>query len=447
MTRAEELLRSTTRAIASSVHDVPPLRLESATDELPSSGRRLPRHHGPGRPGRWLPWLAPVASVVVVMAVAIALVIVKDVQNGPPTPRATQATPATANGVPEYYVAWMQADQPYLVVGDTVTGAIVATVMSPSGVYLDSVYGTAADDRTFIVTGDRPRDASAGTQWYLLRITPGSRTAARLTPLPIPVRQAPAGVAISPDGTKLAVAVGGTSAVLRIYSVATGALQRSWSAPTGQITAVKSQPGSWQFNAMVLRWSADGSELAFTWNAAAIRGLYATTPNGNLLASSTMLAAIGTTHTPAGTAVTCNATQGWDLFVGAKGWAVGCAATWQAAATPSSSGPSPAGTGKCASGHPVTFGIDVQSPYGSDGTGNTQVLQLALAAECSGQVQPEDGAYIGWANADASILIGSVLRNGRSQFGIFRGDHFTPLPALPISVPIPTGRLIGTDAW
>jgi hypothetical protein len=67
--------------------------------------------------------------------------------------------------------------------------------------------------------------------------------------------------------------------------------------------------------------------------------------------------------------------------------------------------------------------------------------------ECSGQVQAGDGAYIGWSNADGTVMIGSLVWNGHSRFGIFRGGHFTPLPALPISMPAPAGILPGTDAW
>jgi DNA-binding beta-propeller fold protein YncE len=437
------------------------LRLESAVDELPSSGRPLPRQHASGRPGRWLPWLAPVASVVTVLAVVIALVIVKSIPNGHVSPPATKTTAAAAKGVPRYYVAWMRADRPYLLVGDAATGTAVATVASPSGVLLDSAYGTADDDRTFVVTGDRGHGASAGIQWYLLRITPGAKTSARLVTLPIPVRQAPAGVAISPDGTKLAVALAGTPAVLRIYSVATGALLRTWTAQAGQIAVVKGDqasaqvgqtevakgdPGSSPFTAMTLRWAPDNSTLAFAWNATEIRSIETTAPNGNLLASSP-LATIGTQYTPAGASVACDASQGWNLIAGAQGWAVICAGSWQAANAPSSSVRGTATSGNCAGSSPVTFGIDMQSPYGDNsGTKNSQVLRQPLATECSGQLLAGDGAYIDWSNA--SVMVGSLVTNGHSRFGIFSFDGtFTPLPALPISGPTPAGMPLGTDAW
>ena len=58
-----------------------------------------------------------------------------------------------------------------------------------------------------------------------------------------------------------------------------------------------------------------------------------------------------------------------------------------------------------------------------------------------------DGAYIGWASADGSAVIGSLMWDGHLRFGLFRDGQFTPLPPLPVSVPVPTGALIGTYDW
>jgi hypothetical protein len=77
-------------------------------------------------------------------------------------------------------------------------------------------------------------------------------------------------------------------------------------------------------------------------------------------------------------------------------------------------------------------------------------LPLNLAdnePECSPNPGYPDGAYIGWANADASVVIGSLIWDGHVRFGLFRDGRFTPLPALPVSVPVPTGVLIGTYDW
>jgi hypothetical protein len=446
VTKAEELLVSTTRAIASTVSDVPPLRLETAPDELRSANRgrpRRPRAHS--RLRRMRPWIAPLAAAVSVAAVALALVLIKNLPNGSGAPPAAKANSAALKDVPRYYVAYLQASTPYLMVGDTVTGKLVTTVMPPSGVFLDSVFGEAADDRTFVVTGERHDDGA--TQWYLLRVTPGASVPARLIPLPIPVRQQLAGVAISPDGTRLAVALAGTPAALRIYSVPAGKLLRSWTAASGQITAVQPQPGSWPFTELALRWSADGRRLGFTWNAAAIRVLPATAPSGSLLANSSELAAIGPRYTPGRGNVTCAARAGWSLIAGGSGivCAVGLPATSAQSAPVAGLSGVPSGGGACAGAQRSGYGF-VRETVSAQGSGNTPQL-LASVADCGGQGSPPGGAYIGWASADGSTLIGSLVWDGNSRFGVFRDGRFTLLPPLPVSMPVGAGVLIGTDAW
>ena len=434
MTRAEEAITSTTRAIASTVRDVPPLRLEPVPDKLRFSGQGPARPRARGWLGRWRPWLAPVTAAAVVVAVALALVIVRELPSGPAAPSGAQKD-AIMNGVPEYYVASMPDDRPGFVIGNTASGAIVGTVQSPSGVLLTAVYGGAADDRTFIVTGNGSNGANAGTQWYLLRITPGSKTAARLVPLPIPVHQPPAGVAISPDGTKLAIALRGTPAVLRVYSTVTGALLRNWSASSGQIMAVTSPPDSWGNPATALRWLPSGTGVVFAWNGKAIRVIPSTARDGNLLASATV-SLIGPVVPTTGITVTCDAAQGWEMiFPG-----IVCPGTWRAPGAPSSSASAPSG-GTCPFDQRVTFAFDVAFSLHGD------MREHGPVSECSYQVRPGDGAYIGWSNADGSVLIGSLVWDGHTRFGVFRGDSFTPLPAIPAPNTSATGIVLGAVAW
>jgi hypothetical protein len=432
MTTTEDRARAAMRAIAGTVNDAPPLRLAASTDLI-----QAPDKARPGRRRRRWSLLAPIAAAVTIVAVAVTLAIIRNIPNGgvagPPSatplagPSATSG--ATATGVPEYYVAWMQAD---LVVGNTFTGQAIATVGAPAGVFLEAVYGAAADDRTFIVTGQRPHGADAGTVWYLLRIDPGSGVRARLTPLPIPVRQGPAGAALSPDGTELAVALPGSPATLRVYSVATGALLREWSTTaSGELSAKKVPSGSWQFTAMVLRWSSDGRQLAFTWNASAIRVLDATAPDGDLIARSELDAgtAIGTGYGLDGVSNTCDAAQGWQPITVTQGAAAGqgtvCA-------------------GSAQFGNPQRNSIGFLRSYGNSHEG---VEGLESGSYCSAAAEPVSGAYIGWASADGSEVIGSQVCGRQSRFGIFRGSTFTPLPALPSSLPLPAGVMDGTVAW
>ena len=465
MITTEGRARAAMRAIGNTVHDAPPLRLAAARD-LPAApdevrfggqrtrrlGRRRPG--GADRPGtrggdrRWRSRVAPIAAAVTVAAVAISLVIIKNVPNGrvpPPSSAHSSAGPTSTHGiippgVPEYYVAWMQADTPYLLVGSTATGKLVGGVSEPRGVYLEGIYGAAADDRTFIAMGDRVHGPDAGTAaWYLLRIAPGARTPARLTPLPIPVRQDPAGIAISPDGTKLAVALAGSPATLRVYSIPTGKLLRTWSATVPGELAVEPasvSKGSEFTATKVLRWSSDARQLAFAWNSSAIRVLDATAPDGNLITRSRTLAAIGTTDVTGGS-FTCNASQGWQLI--ADGQGVVCAGSTQTKIPQTSPASSVQSAAECARSQRTFIGFLQE-------TGSTNGL-TDYESECSAQVEYPDGAYIGWANADGSTVIGSLLWNGHVRFGVFNSGRFTPLPALPVSVPVPTGILIGTYDW
>ena len=424
-----------------------------------AANRGLRRPGGAARPGgrgrggrrRWS-LLAPVAAVVTVVAVAVALAIIRDTPNGraaSSAPPAASASPANgpanaATGVPGYYVAWMQADTPYLVVGNTFTGQVVTTVKAPDGVSLDAAYGATADDRTFVVTGDRLHGPGAGTAWFLLRIAPGSSTPAQLTPLPVPVRQSPGGVALSPDGAEVAVALPGSPATVRVYSVATGGLLREWptTAP-GELTAEKVPSGSRQFTAMVLRWSSDGGQLAFAWDASAIRVLGGTAPDGDLIAGSRLLAAIGAAYATL-SSFTCRAAQGWQLITIAAGAGAGqgivCAGSAQTGrSTPCAS---PTDT-KCKYTQQNSIGF-MRTTHDSRGG---SYLGLDTGSDCPSQAKPGNGAYIGWANADGSEVIGSQVCAGQSRFGIFRGSKFTPLPALPASLPAPAGVLDGTVAW
>ena len=383
---------------------------------------------------------------------------IKNVPNGrvaSPSPSTTSTSlagkSASIPGVPEYYVAWMQADTPYLVVGDTATGKQVGQVAEPHGVYLEEIYGAAADDRTFIAMGDRLGGPDGGTAvWYLLRVDPGDRTPARLTEVSIPVRQNPAGVAISPDGTELAVALAGSPATVRIYSIPTGEVLRTWSATERGALAVESASaagGSSQFTAArVLRWSSDGRHLAFAWNSTAIRVLDASAPDGNLITSSSVVAAIGTTVNK-DSSLTCNASQGWQLVAGGHG--VICGGSMLVGApegTAATGGPCPARNGRTLIG----FLQETKNGPGAlpaNGQGALPANLLDFEAECSTHVSYPDGAYIGWANADASVVIGSLVWDGHVRFGLFRNGRFTALPALPVSVPVPTGVLIGTYDW
>ncbi len=256
MSREEDLIRSTTRAIAATVREVPPLRLSTATDEP----RRIGRHaREPRRPRGWL---VPAAAAAAVLAIALSLVLIRDIPNGRVAPP-TRPVPAV-DGVPAYYAGLAKTSDAetspeQIVVGQTVTGKRLATLAPPAGTTFAGITG-AADDRTFVVDTqpgslDPESEPWQPRTWYLLRIDPGSAHPARLTPLPIPGTAAGTnvmGIALSPDGTELAVGLQpdglndpGAPTYLRVYSVASGAALHRGSRPLPRMALVSrsSSPG------------------------------------------------------------------------------------------------------------------------------------------------------------------------------------------------------------
>jgi len=277
MSREEDLIRSTTRAIASTVREVPPLRLEPAAGELRPPARALRRlHGGSGHRSRWWSWGAPLTAAAVVVALAIALVLVRDIPNGsavPPNP----ATSTGPGGAPRYYVALTQFSgsmqfaagvqkdtvQDGIVVGDSLTGKRIAKFAPPADTTFQSVTA-AADDRTFVVfavsssSGSFAPFAKGATltgSWFEVKLAPGTAHPASLTPLPIkPWSWAPEhsvhdysipspgevfATALSQDGQELAVAdippvpAGDLDTAqnwqeVKVFSVATGRLLHDW---------------------------------------------------------------------------------------------------------------------------------------------------------------------------------------------------------------------------
>lgn len=73
--------------------------------------------------------------------------------------------------------------------------------------------------------------------------------------------------------------------------------------------------------------------------------------------------------------------------------------------------------------------------------------RMDVASECPSPTNPDNAASLGWASADGSVIIGSEVCAGHARFGIFSGGGFTPLPALPISLPVRARVLDGTFAW
>jgi hypothetical protein len=456
MNTTEDRARAAMRAIAWTVNDAPPLRLPRRHSAAPAPrARRL----------RWRLWIAPLAAAVAVIGIAVTLVVVRGTPSGRPAPAVTP-TPSTAVP-PRYYVALNQeqTDFPYsLVVGDTLTGAKVATVPAPPDGTFAGVTG-AADDRTFVVESEpgTPGDESASIAprtWSLLRIEPGSAHPARLTRLPIPVTTLGTDVeaiALSPDGSKLAVAVQpgyptdaiAAPAYLRVYSVATGALLRSWSTGDGNAAFGGPTYGVPDRND-VLSWRDDGSALSFisSWKVGArnpdgspvppgsaesskirvhttLRVLEIAGTGNDLIADSRLTWSMVTApYVRPGASPVC-----WsgstDLLVSPDGKVVVCAATDQFR------DPGIRGIG-CIGSKPWR---DLEFLELSASTGRRLTVLGKYPTNCTGG---QTAVYVLWVSQSGDAVIGYMgpspatvpgQRKLARRFGVFRQGRFTPLPA------------------
>jgi hypothetical protein len=249
MSPLEDKIRDTLRSEAARLGEIRPLRLPpgAATHEL----RAVPRAP---RVRRLRAWAAPAAAAAVVVLVAGTLVTLKALRNEPAAPLASSTPVASsspiaglssaAGGTPRYYVAlgWARIPDSYaIVVGDEQTGKTLATYPLPEGgaLYSGATSG-AADDRTFVVSAAPSNGAAGSPAWYLVRIFPGAADPVRITKLPIkfPAGEGVQGIALSGDGTELAVVSmpnnasfsAGVPLTLQTYAVAIGRLQHSWPA-------------------------------------------------------------------------------------------------------------------------------------------------------------------------------------------------------------------------
>jgi hypothetical protein len=265
MTMLEDRVRRAIHAKADEIPSgpPPPLRLP-ARRPRPAWGRLSARLSG----RRGLSLAALIAAALAVAAVIVAVFAVAGaIHLGAPTrPRPVVATSTP----PRYYVALILGSgygKPVkigtvgassllpsdAVVRVTATGQAVATIAPPRPYQqFDAVTG-AADDRTFVLAA--VRSGWAGTKFYLLRLGPGGHPG-RLIPLriPPPLTTNVTDLALSPDGTRLAIEGGAGKPSLFVFDLATGAT-RAW-LPEGIGTdATAGTQNS-------LSWTADGRTLA-----------------------------------------------------------------------------------------------------------------------------------------------------------------------------------------
>jgi hypothetical protein len=296
MTGVEDLLRSATREKATEIAPGSIPRLD--VGEL--AGRRARgRRQLPLRFARWPRLAVPLAAavaVVAVVALSIALPRVltgRDAIDGVTAPAPTAGGTAgttTGGAIPPYYIALTPASsQPSehplrITVRSTMTGAPVATVRAPAPYGTFSLVARGAGDDTFVV-GVQPwqppgEHARAGSPvWVtlmLLHFHPSTRSVS-FSVLPVPTVSLAAlqSVALSPDGTQLAVAVQASPTLLNlnVFSL-TGGRLRTWSlrgAQAGQWSIEDADAGaSGGPNPNAMSWLPDGRTLAF--NLAQLHG-------------------------------------------------------------------------------------------------------------------------------------------------------------------------------
>ena len=469
MNNAEGRIRAATRAVAGTVHEVRPLDLTRDPAGGPAVSQRRPQA---GRLRRLRSWGVPLAAAAAVLAIAATVVAVRDLPGGRPAPVTSPTRPAVPTatatrpaphpvapvpGVPEYYVTLDNAsNRPFnheyrdaspfqAVVGGTFTGARLTTVNPPAGSTFAGVTA-AADDRTFVLDAtpcSRPDTASlvCTRTWYLLRLAPGTSAPARLSRLPIPATAAGtqvAGMALSPDGSELAVALqpdadgpGQAAESLVLYSVATGAVLRTWTGPSGTIRT----PGGWSredsFTA-TLSWLADGHTLVFG-NETAVRTLDATGHGQDLISDSELVwSPSGDSGSPPGYRLSC---EGGEYVVD-TGATLVCAATGM---------PSPARhlTSACSDMWDNAMGF---VEYSTATRQLTRTLYLDQTT-CTGEVF----ADVYWASPSGGTLIG-LLNSApeknpagpqRNEVGVIANGRVSPL-SFPVASGVP---MLGATAW
>jgi hypothetical protein len=425
---------------------------------------RLPDREGRGRLARgwrgWPPWLTPLAAAAAVAAVLAATLTLS---GGPDrsSPHRTGQDALLASA-PRYYVVltstgpsrgWPRQAE----VRATRTGRIVTTLAAPrpdnafimvaaaSGVgrYVLAAQRMAIEHRATVglpvgvpVSGapatQRPGSVAvqvpAGPiRFYQLRISSSGQVSA-LSPLAVPALPAGAdlsGLALTPDGRKLAVATraGGPrpGPEIQVDTLATGA-QRVWTWPGAQPIA-ESLGGT----GSALSWAADDSTLAFP---RLIDGQYKvrlldTTAPGSSLAASRLVLSLNWTGR-----------QTSRRF--SHGRAVNNTDTFGALLTPDGSKIVVATVTQ--SMHPLT------SEFGfSEFSTRTGKVVAVLGRWQFTRRWPQQEQAVLWTNADGSTLLVLAHRPGVTlspttpepgavfpiEFGVLHGYRYTPLPGQP----------------
>jgi hypothetical protein len=415
MNQTEDLVRSTTRALAGTVRAVPPLPPlpEAPWRSEVTSGHRT-------RPA----WVAPLAAAAAVIVIAGGAVTASSLlaKSGTPRPSASGAATGGASagssaGVPPYYVA--VASSSLTVVRATWTGATLARITTSTPVA--GVAG-AADGQAFVLDEQR---STPGGSWvgqptfYLLRLTV-SGTEESLTRLAVPAipnGTVVSGLALSPDGSKLAVAVDSGSwpqarlMEIMTYTLATGAF-RSWT--TSGVTSADAPfgfTGSGVDGAQSISWTADSRTLAFGVRNTSYVGVRVldTAASGTGLMADSRLAVIERNFSDLGRSLRDAAPPYYfvscitDAMISMDGSAIVC-------------------------GYSTTVGKATTMGFAQYSTATGKMNEVVGLVHFEGQAPIGISLY--WVNSTGNIAIGTSETTGGGRVGVINGDTFTPLPGV-----------------
>lgn len=414
--------RAATRAAAAVItpDKLPPLRLDEAAE--------APYMHGRARRTRSA-WFAPLVAAAAVIIVIVGSVAVGSRLARSGSGQISNPTAPEQSDVPPYYVEVPNASS--AVVRATATGATLATIAT--GTPFAGVTG-AADDRTFVL--DAQRQVIGHTvKWqgqpafYLLRLSASGakESFTRLTVAPLPDGSAVTGLALSPDGRKLAVEVDTETnsqpglMEIRVYTLATGAYSNWSTNGSADPEDPSGFTGSGVDGSPSISWAADSRTLAFDWqDKSRTTGvqLLDTTASGDLIADSRLAViesggASGSPFPPKDNVSQCVT----DSIMSLDGSVIVCGYTTT--------------TGLSGSKFDTTTGF---IRYSTKTGTPTAVLGLY---QFQGQAPGDISLY--WVNSTGRLLIGAVLTPGGIRVGVINGEKFTPLPGIAGS--------LGAAAW
>jgi hypothetical protein len=420
MKQTEDLVRSTTRALAGTVRAVRPLPPLPPLPEAPSRNEVTPAHRTRSA------WVAPLAAAAAVSIVAAGSVAASSllVKSGTSQPSAS-GTPARGapagsyTGVPPYYVA--VANSSLTVVRATWTGITRARITTRTPVA--GVAG-AADGRTFVL--DEQRSVMGGkVTWvgqpafYLLRLT-ASGTEESLTRLAVPAipdGTVVSGLALSPDGSKLAVDVDSGSwpqsrlMEIMTYTLATSAF-RSWTASgVTNADAPFGFTGSGTDGAQSISWTADSRTLAFGVQNTSYIGvrLLDTAAGGTGLMADSRLAVVERNVRDPGRGLRNVAPPYYfvscitDAMISMDGSAIVC-------------------------GYSTSVGNTTTMGFARYSTGTGKMNHVVGLVHFEGQAPTGISLY--WVNSTGKIAIGTSEMTGGGRVGVMNGNTFTPLPGV-----------------